>query len=1763
VPPKPPPPQEPAQEPESGANGPSPDSSSSQEIAQETSQEARRANRSSEQRSLPWFWLGAAVGTVVSVAGLGLAAWAWIFIHKDLAPLISKTLTESLDRPVDLGDVEKITLDSLEVGPSALGASDIDPTTVNADQVIVKFDLIKTLLTSELDLDLTVVEADGYLAQDAEKGWLNFKLPEPKEPRSRFQVNLEDIHIRDSQLTLAPLAIPAQTGQPPAKPPLPIPLEQVNGQVNIDQIELAPSSEPDGTVQEARRIRFDLSGSPVKGGKITVKGEAEPLAGETADEPIKYATNLQIQGDKAPLADILSFTLSTIKLPNDDVTVQSGEVSGTLELAIRPEQPVDYSGTLSLDKAGIQTTLLPLPLKNIAGQTRIKGNRWTIDRLKASYGEIEALAKGLIDFDNGYDLTATADDVSVQEFTNAVDLKLPVPTEGSFDATAQVKGRINRPEFSGSVTAVTPLQVDRLTFTSASSDFSLTGRELLLANIAAVPNTGGALQGAGQVSLGQGSPFTFELAGSSLPAREIAQIYELETPFTLGLVAATATVTGRGGRVNTTVRWDAPAAQYPGSGVIDIDGRALTFRDTTLAIGGGTARGSGSLLNGEWTADVALSNVQLNQLSDNLRGDVNGRFDLRGNTADNRLAAITGQGDVAFSAGLAAFNPRFSSFNSPLSAQVAWNGQRLTIDQAQSDRLTASGTLTPSLTRWGFTGVERFDLDIAAQDYALDELPFTLPTAIALAGNTDFDGRLTGSSEAPNFSGNVRLADLIVNRLPFDPLLSGTVAYSPSQGLALNVAGDRDRIALNFSPSAQGATSPNLNFDIGWRDAFARGQTQGELLNVQAGNFPLTALNFPPAGAGQIGQLRGTLTTADLAVNLASQTLEGDIVIDQLGLGYIGAGRLAGQVRYADSLATLTGGELRLEDNLYTLNGSLTLGGPAPVYSANIETQEGDVQNILTALSIYRLEDLRRGLTPPDWLANPVSGSALDEVLATSDTGNSAAPLLDQLRRLAEIQAIQAEIAQADADAPLPPLAELTGPFAGNIQLNGSGTDFQVDFDLAGANWRWGQDYSAEEVIAKGTLTPNVLTLEPVRFASIVAPPPEATASTDALGDPAESADSTDSDDESKLAAVTLAGQLVFGRDTELTSNLQAAAENLNVANLRDILQLPLDIEGLANATATLGGTLANPQLRGSAALADATINNTPIQAADAQFLYQNARLSLNSALTASTPEQPLTLSAQIPYAFNFMDIQPESDAIAVDINVQDEGLALLNIFNQQVAWQSGSGQVNLNIGGTLASPEIAGFATLDEAVLSAKVLPEPLTNVNGRATFVGDRIVIETLQGRFSDGQLIAAGTFPLLDPLINGAQLSALADEPLAEDINPLFPQPLAADRPLTVNFENIDLNFRDLYTGGVNGQIIVGGSALIAGPQIGGGAVLSNGQVLLPSGNGTEAALVDDTDDTAISDLESDAIASSDPGQNSSTITPTFRDLRLTLGNSVRIVQGNLLNFVADGSLLLNGPPSNLEPDGTISLKSGRVSLFTTLFRLTGQDNTADFTPETGLQNPFLNIDLRASVPEIERSFSPIANTPFASADIADTSGNGFENSGSLRTIRVRAEVNGPANAIFENLELSSSPSRSQDELVGLIGGTFIAALEPNDDSLSGNSNNFQTLLNLVSGPLLTSVQDFIGSTLNLSEFRLFPVTSASRFQSEENSGNGLDVGAEIGFDITNSATVSVGKILTDSSRPEFGANYRLTDALTIRGTTNFDDINQVLLEYELRF
>jgi translocation and assembly module TamB len=201
-----------------------------------------------------------------------------------------------------------------------------------------------------------------------------------------------------------------------------------------------------------------------------------------------------------------------------------------------------------------------------------------------------------------------------------------------------------------------------------------------------------------------------------------------------------------------------------------------------------------------------------------------------------------------------------------------------------------------------------------------------------------------------------------------------------------------------------------------------------------------------------------------------------------------------------------------------------------------------------------------------------------------------------------------------------------------------------------------------------------------------------------------------------------------------------------------------------------------------------------------------------------------------------------------------------------------------------------------------------------------------------------------------------------------------------------------------------------------------------------------------------------------------------------------------------------------------------------------------------NPYVDVQLTTSVPEVSQN--PFQNTTALSqSEIADRPITDF---GTLQTVRVQASVRGPADQIFENLELTSSPRRSENEIIALLGGSFVDTL--------GQGNGVLAIANLASSALLTNIQTFIANTLGLSDFRLFPTTISSSRDRTSSFG----IAAELGFDITSDLSVSVLQILTDDSIPtQFNLRYRLSDEFLLRGSTNLSGDSQAVLEFETRF
>ena len=1349
-------------------------------------------------------------------------------------------------------------------------------------------------------------------------------------------------------------------------------------------------------------------------------------------------------------------TASNVELGNGNLTAQV-QASG-VQVAELAQVPPQFNGPLSgrFNVSGTLASLSPATIRGSgSGSLNVAGGTVTATNLELRNGNFSAQVR--------------ADGVQLARLAQ-VPPQLSEPVSGTFN-------------ISGSLSSLSPSTIRG----RGSGSLNVAGGTVTANNIQLAEGRFTAQVDASGVQVGQIAPVPPQFNGAVSGRFNLSGSLTSFSPSTIrgsgsgrlnvaGGIVTASNVQLSNGNFSAQVRASdvqverlaqvPPQLRGPLSGIFDVSGSLASLSPSTIS-----ARGSGSLNvaggtvtasnvelgNGRFQALVEPTGVQLAGFSPELRGSLGGRLNVSGSLAALSPAAIQANGQVNFSEGLALIDR-------PLTASFNWNGQQLQILQATARGFNANGVVNVNLASSGLQAIQGFDLNVRATDLNLQQLPAALPRTVAVAGRADFDGRIVGKPNAPNVNGNLSLRNFALNNLAFEPVLNGNVRAQPGQGVNLQLAGVNDRIEVALSSNYQ-----PVSFLIRQNEAVASGRRQGEVLLVNAQDFPIGIIKqltpLPPAIASQ--PLDGKLSTVgDLAVNLQTYGISGSIAIADPIIGTLRGNSFTGNLQYSNGVIALTGGEFTQGDNRYLLSGNITQTPKGPQFQANLEVAQGELQDVLTAVQLFDITDLSRGFNVPTY------NRAAD--IAVVPVGLPQSTLQTQLQRLSEIQALlEQQRQQREANSFLPDLKEATGRFTGTVSVVGSlATGINAKFDLKGENWQWGS-YSAKEVIAQGGFQDGVLTLLPLRFQS---------------------------DDRLASFSGTIGGGAQSG---------QLQLRNIPIAQLQEVLNLPdaVGFTGSLNATATLAGSINNPQARGELTLTDATLNQTPVRAAQGSFSYNDARLNFGSTVLLAETD-PLNIDGSVPFKLPFASVAPQDNQLALNINVKDEGLALLNLLTQgQVAWVDGGGDVQLKVSGTI-NPETnrpaqliaQGIAVVENATLKAQALPEPLTNVTGRVLFDLDRIRVESVQGQFSGGTITAGGTIPIS--------------------------QPVAQETPLTVNIGELAINLKGLYRGGVQGNVAVTGTALA--PRIGGQVNLFDGQVSL--------------EERVAATEGSGAGSGGETNPNSST---EFNNLQLTLGKGIQITRAPIANFTANGTLTINGPLDNLRPDGTIQLERGQVNLFTTQFRLArGYENTARFFPSQGL-DPVLNVRLVALVTEAIQRRLP---TDPLSAEIRDVPATGF---GSAQTVRVQAKVEGVASQLSDSLELTSTPARSKTEIVALLGGSFVDTLGRGDSTLG--------LVNLAGSALLGNVQNVIGDALGLSEFRLFPTT----ITDDKRRTSTLGLSAEAGVDVTRNLSVSLLKELTTDQPLQYSLRYRLNDQLLLRGSTDLSGDSRAVLEYDKRF
>ncbi|MFM7561258.1 translocation/assembly module TamB domain-containing protein, partial [Cylindrospermopsis raciborskii] len=596
------------------------------------------------------------------------------------------------------------------------------------------------------------------------------------------------------------------------------------------------------------------------------------------------------------------------------------------------------------------------------------------------------------------------------------------------------------------------------------------------------------------------------------------------------------------------------------------------------------------------------------------------------------------------------------------------------------------------------------------------------------------------------------------------------------------------------------------------------------------------------------------------------------------------------------------------------------------------------------------------------------------------------------------------------------------------------------------------------------------------------------------------------------------------------TQSGKLTVNNLSTKLLNRFVKLPVGIDGNINVDAAIAGSLANPQTRGELTITEAQLNQKPIESANASFSYTDGRLRFDSKILASGRE-PVEINGDIPYKLPFASVVPNSNII-LDMKVKNEGLGLLNLFTDQVSFENGQGEVNLAIRGTQRKPIVKGIAALKNATFLVPNLVGKLTDVSGQADFDFDKVSVNNVQGLFSKGKIEVAGEIPIFTS------------------------KNIQINNPLSVKLEQLLLNIKGLYKGTANGNLVITGSALQ--PLIGGDIALSNGQVLLTESQTANSSQTEDAIDTPLyqNNLLPIPTKQVKPINQNNSGPVRFQNLQITLDQGMQIASPPVFNFLSRGKLNINGELNNLIPTGSIRLFRGGVNLFTTQFNLIrNYEHTATFR------------EFKPRIPELDVKLFAKVLDGIKTTDLTREISTGLSK---LETIRIEARVKGYADQLNDNLEMKSIPSRSQTEIITLLGGlgSEFADNQSRGDTTFG-------LINIAGSAVANYLQmgfNFIRDAIGLSELRVFPTVLSQKPQSNRTNSSFInstltnstvELALEAGMDIFDKFSFSTIKIITTQDPLQWGFNYRLDDNLRLRGSSNFTDDTRGVIEFERRF
>lgn len=239
-----------------------------------------------------------------------------------------------------------------------------------------------------------------------------------------------------------------------------------------------------------------------------------------------------------------------------------------------------------------------------------------------------------------------------------------------------------------------------------------------------------------------------------------------------------------------------------------------------------------------------------------------------------------------------------------------------------------------------------------------------------------------------------------------------------------------------------------------------------------------------------------------------------------------------------------------------------------------------------------------------------------------------------------------------------------------------------------------------------------------------------------------------------------LAVALTAGRNVNLKAQINTAAAGYPFTAQANFTQYPLERitrlpRGNVSATgkANLSGVLTDlNRLRGDGEIDTADIRVDAVDLRTTKpftFNFDSSRLAVSDvALTGRSTlisvAGTVGLTARAP------------------LNLSVKGQVDLGLIQAEYPEYTSAGTINVevNVGGTIQTPDVQGFATLNHASFSKTGLFATINDLNGRVNFDRDRITVNDFVGELGSGTLRAQGSALLQGGTVQGINIFVDAD-------------------------------------------------------------------------------------------------------------------------------------------------------------------------------------------------------------------------------------------------------------------------------------------------------------------------------------------------------------------------------------------------------------------